>query len=233
MTARYNHVFFDLDHTIWDFETNSWETLEEVWQKFDLFKIAKIPLEDFRNRYREENHKLWVRYNKGEIGKKEIRNTRFKTVLEIFDANRFLDHYLLEEYYLDTCPLKTSLVEGSIEVLDYLIDKGYELHVLSNGFEETTERKLNNSGIKGYFKNTLTSEQLGVTKPQESFFTQAMDISGSTRDEVIMVGDNLSTDIMGAKNAGIDQIYFNPYKAEHQEEPTYEIHQLMEIRNIL
>ncbi len=233
MRSPYSHVFFDLDHTIWDFERNSWETLEEVWQKFDLYRLARIPLEGFRENYKRENFELWAKYNHGEISKQDIRERRFKKVMENFNAERILDPYLLEEFYLDNCPKKTSLIDGAVEVLEYLESSGYELYVLSNGFEETTHEKMENSGIKGFFKNTITSEGLGVTKPKVEFFEKALDISGSRIKETIMIGDNLNTDIKGAQNTGIDQIYFNPYESEHEENPTHEIRHLLEIKNIL
>jgi putative hydrolase of the HAD superfamily len=233
MKSRYKHVFFDLDHTLWDFAKNSWETLAEVWKKFELYRLARIPLEEFRNRYEIQNKRLWIQYHRGQISKQELRETRFQKVMESFDADRFLDPYLLEEYYLDTCPFKTSLIDGSIEVLDYLVEMGYGLHILSNGFEETTIRKLESSEIKKYFENIITSEKLGVTKPQPEFFIKAMSISKTTPKETVMIGDNLSTDILGAQNAGIDQIYYNPKKSSHKESPTYEIIHLGEIQNIL
>ena len=134
------------------------ETLEDVWSHFQLYKLAGIEFDPFARKYLKVNAALWKKYNQQKISKQELRETRFKTVLEFFEADKFLEPFLLEDFYLNQCPYKPHLIEGSIEILDYLKDKGYELHVLSNGFEETTHLKLENSGIENYFLKTLTSE---------------------------------------------------------------------------
>lgn len=229
----YKHLFFDLDHTIWDFHRNSHEAIEEVFDNFHIQKLGGIDFNSFLKRYREVNGSLWKQYNHGKINKSELRDARFKRVLSSFDLDKSLDSRLLEKLYMDVCPRKPNLVEGALDLLDYLQAKGYDLHILTNGFEETTITKLSSSNILDYFKVTVTSEGLQTTKPNAEFFERAMEKAKSTPEDTLMIGDNLDTDIKGAKNVGIDQVYYNPEENKHKEEVTFEIKRLRELKEIL
>jgi len=140
----------------------------------------------------------------------------------------------LSERYLEILPTKKNLFNDTIEILDYLKAKGYPMHLITNGFEKTQHAKIKNSGIQSYFTHIVTSEEAGIMKPHVAIFEYALQKSGITAAEAIMVGDTLDADIEGANNAGIDSVYFNPaVPAAGDIVPTYVINNLAELKTIL
>ncbi len=202
------HIFFDLDHTLWDYDTNARETLTEIYNDYNLGQYYTTA-EAFINSFHYTNSKLWKRYNVGEIDRDYIRENRFKSLFK--DRGGISDEVnsSISSYFFNTCPMKTALVSGTWDVLESLKNR-YELGIITNGFEDTQNIKLTNAGIKKYFKYIITSETAGYRKPSLEIFELALSKSGVTAEEVVMIGDNYSTDIAGAKNAGWKSFWFNP-----------------------
>ncbi len=202
------HIFFDLDHTLWDYDANARETLTELFHAYDLGQYFSSP-EAFINSFHYKNHQLWKRYNKGEIDRDFIRKHRFRSLLEERGTVSDTMNDSISEYFFTTCPRKTALIDGAIEVLEKL-SKAYELGIITNGFEDTQSIKLTESGLDKYFKYVITSETAGHRKPSLEIFELALEISGADIESVIMIGDNYATDITGAQNAQWKSIWFNP-----------------------
>lgn len=232
MTKKYKSVFFDLDHTLWDYESNSRETLFDLFHQHNLNERGIPTFADFHQLFNQINESLWDLYDRNIIGSEVIREQRFKRILapfEIHDA-RLIEQ--LSDEYLFSCPRKGALLPGAIETLDYLSTK-YSLSLITNGFEDVQGLKLAAGKIDGYFKHMITSQKAGYKKPAREIFDYALHLHTHASDEAIMVGDNLLTDITGAKNAQVDTIFFNPGQKEHQTEVTHEIASLPELLKIL
>ena len=228
----YKHVFFDLDRTLWDFETNSFETLSELAHKYKISERGVVSLDEFISRYVKINEVMWDKYRKGLIDKNTLRYQRFH---EIFENYGITDRKLIENFgndYLSVSPLKTKLFPHCVEVLHYLNQK-YSLHIITNGFEEVQHIKIKNCGIGHYFEHIITSERSGFKKPDLRIFQYSMDVVNAKTSNSIMIGDSLEADIVGARNAGIHQVFFNPCGDVHTEEVTYEIKSLKELTNFL
>lgn len=230
---RYKHIFFDLDHTLWDFETNSEETLRDLFQEFDLPGRGVPDFSAFHRIYVGHNDRMWERFRKGFITREELRWKRIWHTLLEFKLN---DPHLvqgLSARYLDILPTKTHLFPDTLEVLDYLKGKAYPLHLITNGFERTQHLKITHSGIRSYFDRIVTSESAGSLKPHPAIFTFALEQTGCLPGEALMIGDTLEVDILGAQNAGMNQVYFNPGKPAQGIQPTYSIRTLSELKQIL
>lgn len=229
---RYNCIFFDLDHTLWDYETNSAETLLELYDQYDLQSKGVSTSSQFTQQFRDVNTKLWVQFDTGAITSDVIRTERFKLVLEPFGVK---DQSLCDDLardYLTICPQKGHVMPHAIEVLDYLSGQ-YKLSVITNGFEEIQHMKLKSSNLTHYFDHIVTSQRAGSRKPSCAIFNFALDCYNIKNHEALMVGDNLITDIGGACNAYIDAVFFNPEKISHDGHSAYEINCLSELRTIL
>jgi putative hydrolase of the HAD superfamily len=228
----YQHVFFDLDRTLWDFEINSHETLMELIDKYKLAEKGINSSNTFIEEYYKINDLLWEEYRQGIINQDILRFERFNRALlkyEITDVELIKN---IGNDYVYLSPLKTNLVPHTFEILDYLKSK-YDLHIITNGFEEVQHIKLSNSGIASYFSEIITSERAGYKKPDKRIFDYSLSATNSSREKSIMIGDCINADILGAKNAGIRQIYFNPNQNSHQEDITHEINSLIELKEIL
>ncbi|MEM7548821.1 MAG: YjjG family noncanonical pyrimidine nucleotidase [Bacteroidota bacterium] len=229
---RYQHLLFDLDHTLWDFEKNSELTLKEIYSTFDLGTKSEFEEYDFILKFREVNKKLWNQYNKGRIDSASLRRTRFRLILEKKSWMNFSRINEIGEFYMSQCPVKSCLIEGSLEVLDYL-SPNYGLHIITNGFEDTQTKKLESSGLSKYFKTVTTSQNARSKKPHSKIFDYAIQLAQASKDESIVIGDNFLTDIEGAKKAQIDQVFFNPDNFKGHFDPTYTISNLTELKRIL
>lgn len=225
------HIFFDLDHTIWDFDRNAEETLNELYQIYNLHELGLKSCEEFISTYTENNHQLWADYHLGKITKDFLRAERFnKTFLQLGvqpDAvpNQF------EDDYVSISPTKTNLFDGAENVLTYLKEK-YTLHIISNGFKETTLTKMNLSGLNPYFKNVIISEDVGANKPNPVIFEHALNKAKAVKEESIMIGDSLEADVYGALNFGMEAIFFNPTKKEKPADVNKEIIHLKELLSL-
>jgi putative hydrolase of the HAD superfamily len=223
-----NHIFFDLDHTIWDFDRNAEETLMELFEHYNLPSLGLQSPQNFIQTYTENNHFLWAEYHLGKITKEELRSERFKkTFLQLGVQPELVPHEF-EQDYVRISPTKTNLFEGSEKVLAYLQEK-YSLHIISNGFKETTLTKMALSGLNPYFKNVIISEDVGVNKPDKAVFEYALNKAGATKEESIMIGDSLEADIRGAQNFGMRAIFFNPLNRDKPEDVAWQITHLEEL----
>lgn len=230
----YDQLFFDLDHTIWDFDTNSEATLLDLFHELKLNERATGDFNHFHTTYHHHNEIYWDRFRKGFINREELRWKRMWRTLVDF---RVTDEALakqMSDRYLDILPTKTNLFPHCIELLEYLSEKKYPMHLITNGFEKTQYQKIKNSGIDRFFTHMVTSEQAGIMKPHAAIFEYALNLTKSTAEKCIMIGDTLEVDILGAKNMGMDTAYFNPAKPHNDLViPTYVIGSLNELKSIL
>lgn len=229
---KYKCVFFDLDHTLWDYETNSQITLLELYHGYNLPSRGVTSFDDFESQFKKVNAELWYRYDRGLIDSEVIRKERFKKILEPFLAYEEKLSDDLSREYLHSCPKKGNLMPHAIEVLDYL-SQHYKLTIITNGFEDIQHQKVSAGKLDTYFDHVITSQKAGHKKPSREIFDCALNLTGIKSDEAIMIGDNLITDIGGARNASIDAVFFNSDKIKHTEKPDHEIHSLHELRSIL
>jgi putative hydrolase of the HAD superfamily len=228
----YKHILFDLDHTLWDFEKNCSETLQELYVSHDLNRFELFGVDDFIYQYKIINNRMWKEYNSGRITKDEIRSNRFGlTFLQLGLTISDLPEKINEDF-LRICPAKSHLLPHAHQVLRYLKSK-YTLHILTNGFLETQNIKINSSGIENYFDEIVNSESCGYLKPDKKIFDYTLNKIKAACHDCLMIGDDLEADVIGAKNAGIDHIYFNPKKEKHNETVTHEISCLSELMTIL
>jgi len=228
---KYKHIFFDLDETLWDFRRNSLDTLKELFSNYKLSEQG-LEQERFCERYFYHNDIYWDLFRKGAITRGELRTVRWATTLREFNITDEALAKNISEDYLTRLPVKTHLYEDADAVLQYLHAK-YNLHIITNGFEEVQFKKLNHSGIISYFKYIITSEMAGSQKPNREIFKYAMDKTNALASESIFVGDSIEADIAGAKSVGMDHVLFNPGKLSHHEQVTHEIHFLKELKNFL
>jgi len=227
----YKHLFFDLDHTLWDFEANSASALQEMFERYEL-KRYFADYTDFHNKYQVHNLHLWAQYRRSRINKKTLNVQRF--YLPFAEAG-FDDITIAQQFaqeYLDVSATKTGLFPHTIEVLTALQPK-YELHIITNGFKEVQTKKLNNSGLRPFFTNIYISELIGVQKPNRYFFDYSVKSCHASKKECLVIGDSLEADIAGAQKAGIDQVFFNSRQVQHNKDITFEINNLKELLDIL
>lgn len=228
---KYRHLFFDLDHTLWDFEKNADETLRHLYVLHDFARYG-FPVEEFIARYSEVNHALWRMYQANKITQKELREVRFVRSLMKLGVPENEVPAAISDQFTDILPLKSAVFPYCHEVLDYLKGK-YTLHLITNGFQDVQAIKLASSNLTDYFQEVVTSEHIGCLKPDRRIFEHALERAGGTARESLMIGDNLECDVLGAYNAGIDQVYFNPAQRRHSAEVTYEISCLSELKGFL
>lgn len=225
---KYRHIFFDLDHTIWDFDKNAEEALHELYVIYKLREIGLPSVELFIETYTRNNHSLWAQYHVGKITKDYLREARFRTTFLELGVHPDVIPVGFEDAYVKLCPTKTNLFPGTHEVLTYLKSK-YVLHLISNGFQESTEIKIAGSNISDYFDQIIISEVVGVNKPDKAIFEHALTEAGAIKEESIMIGDSLEADIRGALNFGMDAIYFNPLNAPKPDDVPEQINSLKEL----
>ncbi len=232
MNKQYRYIFFDLDHTLWDYETNSVNTLREMFVHFNLQQFGQFVFQNFHDAFSHVNRQLWHLYDHGKIDSAEIRRSRFELVLSKLGVVNPRLARDLSVYYLSECPQKTALIPGTTETLQYLQHK-YPLTVITNGFNEVQLTKLTSSGLLKFFNHVVTSEEAGSKKPAPGIFHYALSKNSAAPEQALMVGDNPLTDIAGAKAAQIDAVLFNPQRLQHNSSAIQQIHHLGELRNYL
>jgi len=229
---KYRHLFFDLDHTLWDFESNAKATLSELYQSLQLEKKGVTNFGQFYKNYLAHNEKLWERYRNGFLKQEDLRIKRMRhSLLDFKIADEELAQAMSVKF-LELLPTRTILFPFTKEMLQYLTDKGYAIHLITNGFEEVQYKKLKFSGIDIYFKEVITSESSGWLKPNKEIFEYAFRRANALPAESIMIGDTLDVDIKGAMNAGIDQVFVNHHGIATEMQPTYTINSLKELKSI-
>jgi putative hydrolase of the HAD superfamily len=229
---KYTHIFFDLDHTIWDFDKNAEETLFELYDSYRLNEIGLTSAKLFIETYTANNHKLWADYHVGKITKEQLRETRFKKTFLDLGVHPDVVPGSFEDDYVKFGPHKTNLFPHAHETLQHLQSK-YTLHLISNGFKESSELKIAGSNIGGYFQNIIISEVVGVNKPDPKIFEHALDLAGADKSESLMIGDSLEADVYGALKFGMDAIYFNPHHAPKPDDVPVQINHLKELMGLL
>jgi putative hydrolase of the HAD superfamily len=229
---NYKCILFDLDHTLWDYETNSREALSELYVQFGLKEKGIESEPDFLHRFYVVNNELWDLYDRGQLHRDVIRLERFHKIFVALGLDDYDLSLQLSDEYLRHSPKKKNLIDGCKEILDYLRPK-YPLVIVTNGFDEIQSTKLSSSGIAHYFKDVVTSARAGHKKPAKEIFEFALAENQVSPREAIMIGDNLLTDIAGARNASVDTVFFNPTRVKHEAEVNYEITSLTELMNFL
>ena len=229
---KYKHVFFDLDRTLWDFDSAAEVAFERIYEKYNLKSLGIPSAHEFHEVYHPLNEELWVLYRADKITKDELNRTRFMKPLEHYGIHDvgLADH--LSEDYVYWSPRIVRLVPGTMELLDYLKPK-YHLHLITNGFQEVQHTKLSGSGLEPYFETLTVSEEVGVKKPNPEIFHYALRKASATAEESLMIGDEMAVDIDGARAAGMDTILLNPKGEMVDGERTFEVNDLKEIMKIL
>ena len=206
-------LFFDLDHTLWDFETNSRLALREGHAAVGLVNLGVADVDAWIEAYEKANDWCWAQFRKGLMDKNTLRAGRFKLAFEKLGLEP--DEHVsraLGEHYIETSPFQTALLPGSIEVLEELKERGHRMLLLTNGFEEVQHIKVKNSGLEPFFTDVFTSDALGVKKPNPTAFELAASRSGLAMDAgIVMIGDSIESDVDGAQNVGWDAVHFNPH----------------------
>ena len=223
------HIFFDLDHTLWDFEKNSALAFEKIFQELNF----DINSQQFMDIYNPINVAYWKLYEKNEIDQETLRVSRVKDTFEAFNFEISLDQInTISNLFIEYLTSNNHLIEGTIETLDYLKDK-YVLHIITNGFSFVQDVKLQKSNLDKYFVTITNSEAAGHKKPHENIFKYALTIANASKNESIMIGDSFEADVLGAQNFGIKAVYFNPKAEMILQNQILQIQSLTQLKNIL
>jgi putative hydrolase of the HAD superfamily len=221
------HIFFDLDDTLWDYETNSAKVLNELYAEHDLQTKLKVAFQDFLPVYRKVNKEMWLQYSYGEITKQQLRDERFSNTFGYFSYSDPLLNAALTKEFLSRTPRETCLKEGCHEVLSYLKSK-YTLHIITNGFNDVQSIKIEGGRLRSYFDNIIVSEDHALNKPDTRIFRLAEQMAKARPEECVMIGDTYESDIMGAINAGWEALYYNRHPA-----PSYEGKVITSLKDLL
>jgi YjjG family noncanonical pyrimidine nucleotidase len=230
----YSHLFFDLDHTLWDFERNANETLSELFEKYNFKNTTACSEADFLETMHSINRELWQKHDADEISQSQLRKDRFPLIFKA--CNIDLDEKSIQEFgnlYMKICPTKPYLIPHAKETLETLISKKYKLFILTNGFADTQPQKLTSSGILSYFEKVITPQHAEAKKPDKAMFVYALQQAATQPQYALMIGDTPETDILGGKNAGVDTVWYNPADDVSSIEPTYQIKCLKDLLNFL
>ena len=225
---KVQHIFFDLDHTLWDFEKNSGATFKSIFEELNF----EFSLEQFLDFYNPINHYYWKQYRENKISEVELRYLRLEKTFEAMEVPStaaLIDR--VSELYIQRLSTHTELFEGTVSVLEYLSSK-YILHIITNGFEHVQQRKIENSGIARFFKIVLTAEKIGFKKPHPTIFLSALRTAEVLPEHAMMIGDSLEADIQGALKLGMQAIHFNSHMEAYHEECLI-IDQLSDLTNLL
>lgn len=229
----YKDLFFDLDHTLWDFELNSKETMQELYSTHHIAALGITDFDAFFKIYTAHNHRLWDRYSKGYIKQEELRWKRiYLSLLDFKIANEQLSKEMSLEF-LQILPTKKKLFPHTIEILNYLKEKDYKMHLITNGFESVQMQKIKNANIAHYFTEVITSETSNSLKPNKEIFEFALKTTNATLSESIMIGDNETADIQGGINIGMDTVFVNHLNVAPTIPATYTITHLKELEALL
>ena len=228
---KYTHLFFDLDRTLWDFETNAAEVLLEIYIEFGLQMYFKS-IFGFSRAYHQVNSVLWEKYRLGEISKDILRWKRFYDTLSQFNCDDVELAKKIGEIYVVLSSKSTNLFSGTIETLSVL-SKNYKQFILTNGFKEIQHIKVVNCKLDKYVERVFTSEEAGQMKPSEVFYNYVLEQLNVNPENCLMIGDDELADVEGAKNCNIAQVFFNPNNKKTNCTPTYEINKLSELLEIL
>jgi putative hydrolase of the HAD superfamily len=206
LIRKYDHLFFDLDNTLWDFDMNARLALQQAMINLNLNEqITDFSL--FFTFFEQTNNNLWEAYRKQEIRQCELVLKRFEIIIGHFGLSGITPENF-NDRYLRLMPTYNNLVEGAIEILDYLKSEGYHLHIITNGLSEVQQRKVRNSDLSPYFERIFASEDIHAPKPDKRIFQYALMNCNAKKSKSLIIGDNWETDIVGARQMGIDHIFF-------------------------
>ena len=231
--TKYQHIFFDLDNTLWDFDRSSVLAFDKIYDIFNLIAYGIPSANDFHKTYFDHNNRLWEQYRQGKIDKEFLKTERFRLPLNdygIVNEKLAID---LGESYTDLAARLVALVPNTMETLTYLKEKNYKIHLITNGFLEVQSIKMKASGLDTMIDSSFVSEVVGFKKPDHRIFHHAINEVGGSIENSVMIGDDLSVDIIPAKEIGMTHIYFNRKKISHNEKLDYEIYDLIEICDII
>lgn len=230
-TPNFTHLLFDLDHTLWDFEKNSEETLRELYLECGLNQFFKSETHFFEI-YHPVNNSLWDAYGKSQIDRNTVKFDRFsRTLNAVGIQDTKLVQFLAEEYVLRS-PCKTHLIPGALAVLEKF-SKRYTIVIVTNGFKEVQYRKIHHSGLEPYVDQVIISEDAGSMKPEAGFFDYLVQETGISLNQGLVIGDNLQTDILGAKEYGFQTVFFNPEGIPDTVGASFVIRELRELLKIV
>ncbi len=207
ISKNYKHIFFDLDRTLWDFELNSEIAMKLCLEELNIYTKIQ-PFNIYFSNYQKINEQLWEEYRKGITNKTELSQRRFLESLSPYNINNNIIEQA-NDCYIKHMGKQFVLIQGSVELLNALKAKKYNLHIITNGFTQVQNSKLYNSNVSHYFSSVTTSEMAGVAKPDKKIFEYALKNTNAKKNQSIMIGDDWQNDILGAINFGIDAIYFN------------------------
>ena len=226
---KIKHIFFDLDHTLWDFEKNSALTFQKILPESGV----NVNFSQFIKEYIPINAQYWKKYREEKVSKKDLRYYRLKETFDQLNYNvkdEVIDY--LSEEYINQLPNFNHLFEGTFEILEYLKTK-YDLHIITNGFEEIQTKKMEKSGIIHFFNEVITSESVGVKKPNPKVFKYALDRVRVQPEFSMMIGDNLEADIQGAIDCGMNVIHYNSESLSGVPKNITSVDHLLEIKRYL
>lgn len=228
MNTTITDVFFDLDHTLWDFDKNSEMAFDRIFKN----RFPEIKIQDFIEKYAPINQECWKLYQNDKITHVELRYNRLRFSFDALNVEISDEHINeIANDYIEFLTDNNYLFDGAIEVLEYLKPK-YKLHIITNGFANVQDKKINNAALSGYFDTITNSELAGVKKPNSIIFDYALNVAKASKTNSIMIGDCLDADVNGALNAGLDAIFFNEKKIEAPEN-IKQINHLLELKKYL
>lgn len=228
---QYKHLFFDLDRTLWDFDRNSRESLKDIIDHFSLQTVVP-DVEGFVDKYHKYNDRVWNYFKNRTITKSKLRQERFRLLMLDYGVSNPQLIEGISDYYIDTTPDRPHLIEGAMELLEYL-KPNYQMSIISNGFYEVQERKLKGAKIDSFFSRIITSDRVKTAKPDMKIFQVALSSCNAKKKESLMIGDDAVNDVFGAKMFGMDQAYFNKEEHRLKFEPSYWVSHLLELKEIL
>ena len=225
MSKKYKYFLFDLDRTLWDFDTNA---RNNIFLLLDDYNVTDNKQEFFDN-YDKINHTLWAEYERGVITKDTLKLERFHRTFMLYGIdNRKISEEFGEEY-LKRMPMQKALMPYAMETLVGLQERGCKMAIITNGFKEVQRNKLERSGIDHFFDTVMISEEQGVNKPSPIIFKRALEAIGGDKEQTIMVGDDFANDIEGAMIFGIDQFFYNYKSIPCDGGPTYNSNDLRDL----
>lgn len=231
MTKKFKnieHIFFDLDHTLWDFDLNSKLAYKQIFEEHQV----TLDLEEFISIYEPLNLQFWRMFRENKVSKEDLRYQRLKTAFDACNYEISDDNiHLFADLYIKYLPNNNHLFEGCMELLDQL-KENYELHLITNGFNGVQQDKVKNAGLSKYFKVLLTAETAGIKKPAPQIFHKALEMAGATVENSLMIGDSYEADIKGAQNIGLSTIWFHITDEEIPENEIV-VHHLKDIYPLL
>lgn len=230
---KIQHIFFDLDNTLWDHRKNAYLTIKSLFEKEEITLKYDIDFEAFHSVYHEINERLWEQIRDGEIDKEYLRKHRFYDTFNHFGIDDLELSMYFEEHFLDKILNFNHLVESADVILEYLKAKNYTLHIISNGFQEVTERKCILSGIDHYFQTITSADSVGVRKPNREIFEYSLGLANAKTEESILIGDDWIADVVGAQQFGMGVIFFDVLKENPQQENLKVIEHLLQIKDYL